>query len=375
MNNDKFSKYTEIIRKYLPFWFKIKKKPQESLGLLFLKIFGMQLDDIDKILNYAYEQTKISSIDTTFCDRLYALDLESNFIIEDIRLIKTGQSIIRETKTLYELLNLEEKYKISDNINQPNYYFIDKDRKIIYFTEPYNKNNKSPYGKVTVTYVIGKDEIEKTYNLRFHQLWNFLDEFGALLCCPRIKEESNLSYKERIMDVFRHPASSTKLGLVNGISRELNLRKRVVWNNNCNYEIKDKMVLLDSIMVDKRNVGINELRFTKDDNIILDTGLKQSEIAIVSYIKGLEVTSFTDKSNKISNELLLSNGDQTDLMHNYIKILKQNSSFMWGDFNYNEGIWIINADEYNSEHFSFKPSRFDARINGFKNYKKCKGEY
>ena len=56
-----FAKYTEKIRSMLPFWFQMKKQPNDSLGLQFLNLFGMEFDDIKKIMEYAYRQTKIDS--------------------------------------------------------------------------------------------------------------------------------------------------------------------------------------------------------------------------------------------------------------------------------------------------------------------------
>lgn len=52
---------------------------------------------------------------------------------------------------------------------------------------------------------------------------NEFDYVGSLLGLPRLPEERNDSYKGRLLDVFVHRANSTYTGLVNGITRELNL--------------------------------------------------------------------------------------------------------------------------------------------------------
>ena len=52
---------------------------------------------------------------------------------------------------------------------------------------------------------------------------NEMDYFGSLLDLKRLPEERNDSYKERLLDVYVHRANSTYTGLINGITRELNL--------------------------------------------------------------------------------------------------------------------------------------------------------
>jgi hypothetical protein len=62
-----------------------------------------------------------------------------------------------------------------------------------------------------------------TYTPTQHHIWNELDEFGLLLDLPRLDEEANRSYKQRLFDVFVNRASSTYRGLINGVTRELGL--------------------------------------------------------------------------------------------------------------------------------------------------------
>ena len=49
--------------------------------------------------------------------------------------------------------------------------------------------------------------------------------------------KKNYDYKNRILDVFKNHANSTKKGLANGIARELGLRKFKVWTLS---SIKDR---------------------------------------------------------------------------------------------------------------------------------------
>lgn len=56
-----------------------------------------------------------------------------------------------------------------------------------------------------------------------HAVFNEFDRHGLLLGLPRIAEEKNAAYKQRLVDVFVNRASSTYRGLINGITRELGL--------------------------------------------------------------------------------------------------------------------------------------------------------
>ena len=54
-------------------------------------------------------------------------------------------------------------------------------------------------------------------------IFNSLDEHGALLGLPRLKGELNKTYKQRLLDVGVNKSNSSYSGLLNGISRELGL--------------------------------------------------------------------------------------------------------------------------------------------------------
>jgi hypothetical protein len=52
---------------------------------------------------------------------------------------------------------------------------------------------------------------------------NEFDELGELLSLPRRKSEKNWEYRRRIFDAYANKANSSYRGLINGITRELNL--------------------------------------------------------------------------------------------------------------------------------------------------------
>lgn len=58
---------------------------------------------------------------------------------------------------------------------------------------------------------------------RAQTVYNEFDSFGAYLGLVRLPEERNADYKKRLLDVFTRRASSTYIGILNGVTRELGL--------------------------------------------------------------------------------------------------------------------------------------------------------
>lgn len=52
-------------------------------------------------------------------------------------------------------------------------------------------------------------------------VFNELDSHGLLLGLPRLSGEKNTAYKQRLLDVYVHKASSVYLGIIHGVTREL----------------------------------------------------------------------------------------------------------------------------------------------------------
>lgn len=61
------------------------------------------------------------------------------------------------------------------------------------------------------------------YTPELHSVFNELDRIGLLLGLPRLEEERNADYRQRLFDVLVHRAGSTYKGLIYGVTRELGL--------------------------------------------------------------------------------------------------------------------------------------------------------
>jgi len=57
-----------------------------------------------------------------------------------------------------------------------------------------------------------------------YAVYNIFDKQGLLLDLPRLEEEFNPAYKQRLFDVFVNRSDSTHRGLINGITRRLGLK-------------------------------------------------------------------------------------------------------------------------------------------------------
>lgn len=366
-NKTTFSKYTEKIKAQLPFWFSMKKKPNDSVGLDFLNVFGLHLDDIENMLNYANKQYFIDTADIFSCDIVYKVNLPSYYNPDEISGVYSSKDALKEVSSLYEFFGIEDRINnITHAYEQNNIFFIDHLNKVIFVREAYDRTNESPYGKINVRHL----DIIKEYSLIIHHVWNFFDEFGALVGCSRLKEEKNESYKKRILDVFKNPANSTKLGLANGIARELNVRKYKTWEDmSIDFIIKDKMVIVDTISID--NSKVSNIYMTDEGYLCLKGDIYKKGInSEVSYICGISIEPLIEKSQNVSlsNELFESDGSPTQSMIRYVNKIDTQSSVLWNNFIYNETIWIKDSEDYYSNHFSFLPSRYDAKIGGFENY-------
>jgi len=93
-------------------------------------------------------------------------------------------------------------------------YFADSAGSALFMRDPY-PSGVYIYASGTN---VGTPEVTE-----FHHIWNIFDDFGFLLALDRIPEESNVDYRERLLDVFINPAGAHHQGLLNGISRELGL--------------------------------------------------------------------------------------------------------------------------------------------------------
>lgn len=362
-----FAVYTKRILKQLPYWFKMKKDPSNSIGAQFLNAVGLELDQVEYILTYAYDQTNLLKIDNDFLDVVYKAIIPDAFTPDkDIRVYCTDIEM--------KLIDNVNNFFISANENMihPELYYddpcyIDFEKHILYVKKPYDATLKATYGKITIE----AGNLKYTFNLNLHPVWNFFDEFGMLLSCPRLHGERNAEYKSRILDVFENKANASRSGLANGIARELCLRKERVWENRAvNFEITDPMVIINEIKIDGEKVPTERVYITSQNTIVLqgDDTLMDT-ISTVSYISGLEMHQLHNKEDyHLQRQLFNVDNTATDLLKYYTDRIHSAVPIMWGQFHWDEGYWDTADEKMNG--IAFIPNLMDAKISGFLKYNK-----
>lgn len=372
MKAKQFAKYTDMIISKLPSWSKVRRNPLDSIGAHFLNVIGLELDDVEFILNYAYEQTHIGSADLNQADIVYKTNLPKDMLESDQVRVLADDNILTPSSSLEEFLLSTVISDLNPEIDYRNKYIIDYEDKIMYVKKPYNADSTYKYGYVTISLTRGlEDDPYKLWDsfLSLHHIWNFFDEFGMLLNTPRLFGEKNIDYKVRILDVFKNKSNATKEGLLNGIARELGIRKIAIWEDvSKDFLIKDSMVTVNMIKVNDMIVPTEYIYFTSDNHIVIKNFSTQlMDNAEVTYVSGLEMHTFHNRDdNTFIQQLYNVDDTATDLFKQYVSTIKNKVPVEWGQFKWNEGYWDI-ADE-NMSGFGFLPSILDGKITGFRNY-------
>ena len=208
MSELKFAKYTNLILNALPHWFKMRKGSADSIGARFLNIVGLKLDDMRFVLDYAYKQCYMNTIDIDQVDFCYKAIIPMPLKAGDITSVIAYGAGLKKANNLKEFFGIDQNIK-TKNLNALNTYFVDEKRNIVYVRKKFNVDAmySNGYIEFEINNQIYKQELIP------HHVWNFFDEFGMLLNCPRLNKESNENYKNRILDVFINPANSSKNGL------------------------------------------------------------------------------------------------------------------------------------------------------------------
>lgn len=359
-----FSKFTQILLDKMPYWFKMKKNPKESSGALFMNYFGLELEDINNILEYAQKQMFIDTCDIKQVDILYKGHLkESIQSIDDIMVYGDGFEIkvYSNAKDFLHTTYNENNYS---SIFSTDGAYVDIENNMIYLSKPYGKDEVNKYGSIKI---IGQNG-DYTIKTELHHVWNFFDEFGYLLSCPRLEEESNYFYKQRLLDIFKHVANSSRTGLMNGIARELNLRKNEIWENGANdYIIKSPMVVVNSISIDGIHIPENEVFKNEYGEVLLKGDeMYENEIRHISYVAGIEMHSLSNKSDEFLQQQLFDVDNRgTELLKYYIDNISSITPILWNKWRWDVDRWDIADIQYSGS--AVMPSKYDSSIEGFVN--------
>lgn len=363
-----FARHTNAILNALPHWFKIRKESEDSIGARFLNICGLELDDARYVIDYAYQQCYIDTVDIAQVDFCYKTIVPMPLKVSDLTEVFANNTGLYKAGSLKEFFGVDQRGFENPNLHSFESYFVDEKRNIVYVRQKFNADANNSNGKIRLVF---KDE-EYSFPLIPHQVWNFFDELGALVSCPRLPEEPNIEYKKRIMDVFTNPAGASRPGLINGIGRELAIRRTLIWKNTArDLELEDAMIVLNSITVDGELIDPSRVFLSAAGTVVLkafEDKLYRKDCT-VSYVYGLEMHQLWNRDDiKLYNELFTIEWKPKSKLKQYIDILNSESPIFWDHFHWNEHYWDQNKSDVSG--VGFIPHLHDGSIRGFRNYNK-----
>lgn len=194
------SNITSRLVKNLPQWMKIHKDP-DSVGAQFLNVFGIEMEEIESLLDEQLNNQFIGTANLGQIDILYRAHIHVNAQPTSSITIQGDGQLLVQAEDLRSFYESEIEHLA----------IVDHDKNLIY--------TKQIYGVLSVTV----DGNQQTLPQVLHHVWNSFDEFGLLLSVPRLHGEINAAYKQRLLRVFSHPGSATSSGLQNYIGRRLGI--------------------------------------------------------------------------------------------------------------------------------------------------------
>lgn len=359
----RFAENTAIILHMLPHWFKERKGSADSIGARFLNIAGLKLDDLMHTIEYAYRQCYIETADIDQCDFCYKAIVPMPLDCSKITAVYSYGAPMIRAKSLKQFFGIDISVK-TNALYYHDMYWIDEKRNIVYVRDKFNVD--AAYENGYIDFEI--DGEHYTQELIPHHVWNFFDEFGLLLCTPRLPEEPNEHYKERILDVFRNPANASRDGLINGIARELDLRTNLTWMPpSVDLELKDSMVVLNSITIDGEPADLKNVYITESNTVLIKALNIKKTSCDVSYVHGLEMHKLWNHNDmKLQNEIFTIDHKAKHALMKYIRILDSECPIFWNKFHWNEHYWDPN--DYNVTGYGTIPTLYDGSVRGFQNY-------
>jgi hypothetical protein len=368
----KFSHITQQLMNDLPTWFKMRRDPNTK-GAQFLNIFGLQFEDIEFYLQYALDNQFIGTADIHQIDVIYKASIPGS-IPTDKPFDMVGDGMrLHQMNTLKEFFEgIDTRFLERKEVYYPNPFYIDWERRVIYFKKSYGRDESFREGKVSMQLRSDDGTLLFEHDLpqTIHHVWNFFDEFGLLLDTPRLYAERNREYKERLLDVFRHPANATKKGLQHLLARELRLWQEVKWyDGSLDLVIKHSNVIEDSIEVDGALWASSAM--TRDHSgrvVLLGTDSLAGQPRTVRFISGLQLHTFHNKSDyAFQDELYGVDRVATPMLQYYVDIITNQVPVMWDRFVWNESFWDVANKEMSG--YGVVPNFHDARFLNWMNYK------
>jgi hypothetical protein len=254
--------------------------PTTIAGSFINAISGEWMEDIMKDIEVLQLQTFIDTADTGQLAWAYAISTVPDIFVKVI-----GDNI--------ELARAFDAIEFTEADSTDDIFYWDYYENVIYTRKLYD--------------TLSIDDVN--YDQSLSQIWNWFDEHGLVVDLPRLTGESNLSYKNRILDVYKNKPGVGLEAFKLALRRELNL-----WP-------------LFGATPDSNYVGATP--------------------------EVLEMGDILTDPNYIEPD-----GMPTDKLKKLIEYLAEKYPTTWGYFKWGEAYWDIDGE--NSEGYGVLPNRYDA---------------
>lgn len=209
------SRYVDDAVSTFPGWYAAVEDRNSNLRQL-ANIPASVFEDITEGLSEARRRATLEAIPSELIWRTFRYESDGLDRIESIvvKEEKNGQTTtLSTTEDVGELYYTEH----SDVI------LHDRSRSVIH--------RLSNEGEVLVEGIVDGQPFSKRLNGRWVNIFNEFDEIGLLFGLPRLENEDNHEYRNRIRTLFTHPGDATKYGIVREIARRVGNFTTLRWVN------------------------------------------------------------------------------------------------------------------------------------------------
>jgi hypothetical protein len=277
----------------LPPWLKIASDSL-SVGQQYMNAIALTADELESSLNQALNNQYVGTSNIGEIDWVYKMHYARILSPTASHTVRGRLTADGYYTTLKVCDSLREFYGTSLDT-----CIFDFEKNIMYARQPF------------VTIEIDGTEDPGTTSI--HHVWNCFDELAMLLGIYRRTGETNAELKDRILNVFRYPASSTKMGVIFGMAGQLGLVKTALWGVEDTY-ILPEPAYPESIRIDTRfpkpqeyTVAGDTVTLKKELFVFYDKGSEYSmtgckvENGVVSILGDLSKGSITTPTLYVDN--------------------------------------------------------------------------
>ena len=339
------STFTQTLANEFPRWTQIQQHA-ESIGQQFLNFFGIELEEIEEHLKWISEQKYINSIDIHVLDWITVYSLPDVHNKDVIQVLSNGNAI--------PVLSTLKAFFFQED---PKGVIIDYEQNLMFSIKSYDM----------LTLIINGE----AYQLQGkpHQIWNALDEFGLLVNVKRKHLESNQHYRERILDVFRYPANTSKTGIIHGVARELDMIKHIEWkDDNKPLLLKNTSgipLLIETLRIDGKPLTPDQ--YQVNNQHIYIHPLYENQSHDVTIVQSIYAYDLYDKENKDLYPMMFTErGKATSRLLHWVSYINTIAPVMWDHIRWDQGLW--DTIHQNLTGLGYIPNQWDTSLKPWKSY-------